>query len=174
MLKLRFQKALLQFFTALAIIVIGNVRSFSIHPLKRGNHDYVTIKSISQHQRRLQKSSFAKVALQWGLLIHPASSSSNNADSNSDDVNDNSDQSEVKSSIEEELERLQQMLTSIEALEERNKAQLDSFVDEEDQWNSLEEFERELLGSKEETIQQMENISEELLQMWMGAKSMEG
>ena len=82
--------------------------------------------------------------------------------------------SHEKTSLEEELDRLQQTLTSIEALEERNKAQLDSFVDEEDQWNSMEEFERELLQSKDEVVERMEKMAEELMQMWMGAKSMEG
>jgi len=102
-----------------------------------------------------------------------ATSSSDNTDITSSDKSPN-DQKEEKSSIEEEMERLQQTLASIEALEERNKAQLDSFIDEEDQWESMEEFERDLLNSKEEIVERMEKISEELLQMWMGAKSMEG
>ena len=81
---------------------------------------------------------------------------------------------ERKSGVEEEMERLQQLMMLIEALEERNKAQLDSFIDKEDQWNSLEEFERELLESKESIVAQMEKLTEELLQLWMGAKSMDG
>jgi len=76
--------------------------------------------------------------------------------------------------IEEELNHMQNTLSAIEALEERNKAQLDSFVDEEDQWDSLEEYERELLQSKEAIVQRMDQMAEELLQMWMGAKSMDG
>jgi hypothetical protein len=88
--------------------------------------------------------------------------------------NDEIDENMAKTAIEDELERLQQTFSSIEALEERNKAQIESFVDEEDQWNSLEEFERQLLSSKTQVVEQMEKIAEELLQMWMGAKSMEG
>lgn len=80
----------------------------------------------------------------------------------------------IKNGVEEELEMLQQKLNLIEALEERNKAQLDSFVDEEDQWDSLEDYEKELLESKAEVLERMETITEELLQLWMGAKSMEG
>lgn len=76
--------------------------------------------------------------------------------------------------LEDELERLQSTMASIEALEERNKAQLESFVDEEDQWESLEDFERELLESKPRVVKEMEQIAEELMQLWMGAKSMEG
>ena len=82
--------------------------------------------------------------------------------------------SPVDSPVEDELNRLQNTLHAIEALEERNKAQLESFVDEADQWDSLEEHERELLQSKEVVVQQLEKMTEELLQMWMGAKSMEG
>ena len=76
--------------------------------------------------------------------------------------------------IEIELERLQQILTSIEALEERNKAQIDSFIDEQDQWESMDESERQLLESKADVEKQMEKMTEELMQMWMGAKSMDG
>jgi hypothetical protein len=69
---------------------------------------------------------------------------------------------------------MQNTLSTIEAIEERNKAQLDSFVDEEDQWDSLEEYERELLQSKEAVVQRMDTMAEELLQMWLGTKSIEG
>ncbi|GFH57933.1 hypothetical protein CTEN210_14409 [Chaetoceros tenuissimus] len=83
-------------------------------------------------------------------------------------------ESEEVSPIEKELERLQQILTSIEALEERNKAQIDSFIDEQDQWESMDESERQLLESKADVEKQMEKMTEELMQMWMGAKSMDG
>ena len=61
--------------------------------------------------------------------------------------------------IESSLEVLQAQLTYIEALEERNKAQLDSFVDEQDQWESLEPFEQELLLSKNAVIEQIAKLS---------------
>jgi hypothetical protein len=77
-------------------------------------------------------------------------------------------------SVEEELNRLQNNLHAIEALEERNKAQIESFIDEADQWDSLEDYERELLQSKEAVVQRLNKMTEELLQMWMGAKSMDG
>lgn len=54
---------------------------------------------------------------------------------------------------------LQNTLVYIEALEERNKAQLQSFVDEEDQWESMEDFERELLSSKEKVVTQLDELS---------------
>lgn len=76
--------------------------------------------------------------------------------------------------IEEELENLQQQLALIEALEQRNEAQLDSFVDEQDQWESLEPEEQDLLRSKDEIVERMDQITTELLQLWMGAKSQDG
>jgi hypothetical protein len=47
----------------------------------------------------------------------------------------------------------------IEALEERNKAQLESFVNEQEQWESLEQWERELLLQKEAIVVQLLKIS---------------
>lgn len=76
--------------------------------------------------------------------------------------------------IEQELERLQDQLQYIEAIEARNKAQLDSFVDEEDQWNSMDEEERELLKSKDAIQQKMELLTEQLVMLWMGQKSQDG
>eukprot|EP00527_Entomoneis_sp_CCMP2396_P008606 CAMPEP_0198154620 /NCGR_PEP_ID=MMETSP1443-20131203/68694_1 /TAXON_ID=186043 /ORGANISM="Entomoneis sp., Strain CCMP2396" /LENGTH=257 /DNA_ID=CAMNT_0043821301 /DNA_START=14 /DNA_END=787 /DNA_ORIENTATION=- len=81
---------------------------------------------------------------------------------------------EEKSKIEEELERLQEQFALIEALEARNEAQLDSFVNEQYQWESIEEEERILLESKACVLERMEQITSELLQMWMGAKSIDG
>eukprot|EP00984_Skeletonema_dohrnii_P029735 scaffold20605_cov110-Skeletonema_dohrnii-CCMP3373.AAC.9 len=78
------------------------------------------------------------------------------------------------SGIEGELEKLQHQLTLIEAIEERNKAQIYSFIDEEDQWNSMEEWEQELLSSKEALTQRMEQMTEELVLMFMGEKAKNG
>ncbi|KAL7548550.1 hypothetical protein ACHAWF_011838 [Thalassiosira exigua] len=76
--------------------------------------------------------------------------------------------------IEGELERLQSRLQLIEALEERNRAQLDSFVDERHQWDSLEEDERALLKSKESTSRRMEALTEELAMLFLGQKTKDG
>ena len=91
--------------------------------------------------------------------------------SNNDDVEKTES---IATSIEEELENLQQMLTYIEALEARNESQLESFIDEEDQWTSMEEDERELLKNKENIVKKLDVLTTELMQMWMGAKSMDG
>jgi len=63
--------------------------------------------------------------------------------------------------VEEEFDRLQGQMHYIEALEIRNEAQLGSFVDREDQWNSMEEDERELLESKDSILLRMEYLREE-------------
>ena len=76
--------------------------------------------------------------------------------------------------LEAEMASLKNQLDLIEALEERNKAQLDSFVDELDQFNSLEPEERELLQSKEQLLKRMDILADELVQMWMGQKTMDG
>jgi hypothetical protein len=87
---------------------------------------------------------------------------------------DEAEKSTPKTRFEEELDRLQQQLSWIEALEARNEAQLDSFIDKKDQWNSLEEEEKILLESKESIVQEMEILTEQLIQLWMGQKSMDG
>jgi hypothetical protein len=87
---------------------------------------------------------------------------------------DSDSQDDTGFPIEQEIERLQNQLALIEALEARNEAQLESFIDHQDQWDSLEEEERQLLQSKDAILQRMEVLSEELIQMWMGQKSMDG
>jgi hypothetical protein len=114
----------------------------------------------------------------YGTMLKTSSlylSSSNFNDQNAEEeISNSSSSNSSTNSIEEELNRLQGRLNSIEALESRNEAQLDSFMDKEDQWNSMDDAERELLESKQETLDLLEKMTEELLQMWIGAKSMEG
>ena len=66
------------------------------------------------------------------------------------------------------------VLMALFSLQERNKAQLDSFVDEEHQWESMEEDERILLSSKEGIIQKMDDLAEELVMLFMGQKMKDG
>jgi hypothetical protein len=98
---------------------------------------------------------------------------SNKDDDDSSSV-DSDSSSSISSLLEQELEFLQLQLTTIEALEERNEAQLDSFIDRQHQWEEMEKEERELLERKPELLQRMETLTEELIQFWMGAKSQEG
>eukprot|EP00804_Cyclotella_cryptica_P006929 CCRYP_007068-RA/>CCRYP_007068-RA protein AED:0.34 eAED:0.34 QI:0/-1/0/1/-1/1/1/0/88 len=87
---------------------------------------------------------------------------------------DGDDEPEAFKSIKEEIGFLQHQLTYIEALEERNKAQLDSFVNEQDQWDAMEEDERKLLRSKSDIEERLEHMTSELITLWIGGKSMEG
>eukprot|EP00544_Gedaniella_sp_CCMP2646_P011490 CAMPEP_0202505080 /NCGR_PEP_ID=MMETSP1361-20130828/46335_1 /ASSEMBLY_ACC=CAM_ASM_000849 /TAXON_ID=210615 /ORGANISM="Staurosira complex sp., Strain CCMP2646" /LENGTH=72 /DNA_ID=CAMNT_0049138753 /DNA_START=318 /DNA_END=536 /DNA_ORIENTATION=- len=72
------------------------------------------------------------------------------------------------------MDELKYRISLIEALEERNKTQLDSFIDEQDQWESLEEHERNLLSSKQTAEDRMEDLVSELINDWMGRKSLDG
>ena len=54
------------------------------------------------------------------------------------------------------LDDLYHMKQLIEALEERNAAQLDSFVDEQDQWDSMDEADRQLLLQKDQINETIE------------------
>jgi chromosome segregation ATPase len=98
-------------------------------------------------------------------LMHSLSSSDGSPDEN---------EPEPSNAITDKIERLQQQLTYIEALEERNKAQIDSFIDEQDQWDSMEEDERQLLQSKTGIEERLEQLTSELINLLMGGKSMDG
>lgn len=112
------------------------------------------------------------IAANHDTSLHLSSSTSDN-DATADNANEST--SEPSNAITEEMEQLQQQLTYIEALEERNKAQLESFVDAQDQWDSMEEEEeRRLLQSKADIERRLEQMTSELVSMWMGGKSMEG
>ena len=112
------------------------------------------------------------------LLLADSSSDTSLNDGDGSDSSDDGDggTTEVtkKNPIEIELEELQHALELIEALEIRNESQLDSFIDKHDQWDSLEEEERVLLSSKEYVKERIDILSEELIQLWMGTKSMDG
>ena len=142
---------------AITTTCIPHVRSFT------GNATNRNISVNSQSSSPYYKQGQGRLSLLVPQYAHQSDSNEKKAD-----------EDDAPSDIEIELESLQNQITSIEALEERNKAQLGSFVDEQDQWDYLEDFERELLSSKDETVKRMEKIAEELLQLWMGAKSMEG
>lgn len=72
------------------------------------------------------------------------------------------------------LSNFKLMYTHLLSLKERNRAQLESFVDEEDQWQSLEQDERDLLKSKGAITQKMEELAEELVLLFMGQKLRDG
>lgn len=69
-------------------------------------------------------------------------------------------QDDDNESIPPTMEELQGQLSYIEALEERNKAQLDSFIDEQDQWDSLEPFEQVLLARKSSIFAEIDRLKD--------------
>jgi preprotein translocase subunit SecF len=69
------------------------------------------------------------------------------------DMNTEIDMNISKESLENDMQY-------IEALEERNKAQIYSFIDEQDQWDSMEESERELLLRKDFILEQLEKLEQ--------------
>ena len=89
-----------------------------------------------------------------------------------DDDEDKDD--ELPLHMTKELEDLQYQLSLIEALEERNRAQLDSFVDAQDQWDSLSSDEQELLTSKTALEARLEELMATLVNSWMGQRSRDG
>mgnify|MGYP000592641296 CR=1 FL=1 len=66
--------------------------------------------------------------------------------------------------IHQEINQVEYQLSLIEALQERNKAQLDSFIDEQDQWDSMEDSDQELLSSEEELITRLAELRVQLEQ----------
>jgi hypothetical protein len=68
------------------------------------------------------------------------------------------------------LEDLQNQLTWIEAIEERNLAQLESFIDERHQWESLETAEQDLLSRKQSILDSSDDLTKKLLLCKMKGK----
>ena len=77
--------------------------------------------------------------------------------------NENENESNKTEDNEILISSLQNTLCSIEALEERNTAQIQSFIDEKDQWESLELYEQELLSSKEEILKRLSELNLSLI-----------
>ncbi len=55
-------------------------------------------------------------------------------------------------------EELENDLLLIEAIEERNRSQIYSFMDEKDQWEAMEEDERQLLLRKDDILEQLAQL----------------
>ena len=83
-------------------------------------------------------------------------SSSISNDTNTDDDKNNNDN--IDSNNDGRKQELQNQLDWISAIEERNAAQIDSFIDEQDQWDSMEEWERELLTEKRNIQKQFDEL----------------
>lgn len=77
-----------------------------------------------------------------------------------DDVTNNDEASSSIFKLQGELDNIQNQLSLIEALEARNEAQIYSFIDEKDQWDSLEEEERQLLLKKSRLLNRKAEIDD--------------
>mmetsp|Transcript_16364 Transcript_16364/g.34244 ORF Transcript_16364/g.34244 Transcript_16364/m.34244 type:complete len:181 (+) Transcript_16364:140-682(+) len=77
-----------------------------------------------------------------------------------DDVEKKDEASSSIFILQGELDNIQNQLFLIEALEARSEAQLYSFIDERDQWDSLEEEERQLLLKKPRLLNRRAEIDE--------------
>ena len=71
----------------------------------------------------------------------------------------------TRQELEEEQEELQGELYLIEAIEARNEAQLESFVDAQAQWEAQSDFDREALSRKPEVERRIDEIEALLLSM---------
>mmetsp|Transcript_29152 Transcript_29152/g.33478 ORF Transcript_29152/g.33478 Transcript_29152/m.33478 type:complete len:135 (+) Transcript_29152:108-512(+) len=69
-----------------------------------------------------------------------------------------SDDSNIDATRNDLIAMLENDLLLIGALEERNKAQLDSFVNEQDQWESMEEEERDFLSQKDDILSRLDQL----------------
>ena len=90
-------------------------------------------------------------------LLHPASKYSSYTYLEGHTMNINV----LHFSPQQNQEQLENDLVLIEAIEERNKAQMDSFIDKKDQWDSMEESERELLRNKDAILKRLEELKSE-------------
>ena len=66
------------------------------------------------------------------------------------------------SNLRQELSDLEYLVQVFEALRQRNKAQLGSFIDEAHQWRSMPQFERDILTNSTVVIERIERIEEAL------------
>lgn len=80
----------------------------------------------------------------------------------------------IPAHIQHVLDDLQYQLSLIEALKGRNRAQLDSFVNANDQCVSLSADEKALLNSKDALEDRLEEIIADLINSGMGWKSLDG
>lgn len=99
------------------------------------------------NNNRSNSSNRRRASVHWGGSL---ATGDGRPDDDDDDVEDDS--------LLLRLEGLQNELMWIEALEERNLAQLDSFVDVQHQWESLDNAEKELLSRKQSVLVDIDKI----------------
>jgi hypothetical protein len=160
----------------LIIFHVASVTAFVV------DHSYITtpnalnVRSIirmkhqqQQHQHQVvEKTTRSWTKNNWNNSFSSTTALSSSSSSSSVENNINDDNNESNGSKDDDNEdfdemslisSLQNTICSIEALEERNTAQIESFIDEKDQWESLELYEQELLSSKEEILKQLSELT---------------
>eukprot|EP00614_Pseudopedinella_elastica_P024160 CAMPEP_0172623736 /NCGR_PEP_ID=MMETSP1068-20121228/131135_1 /TAXON_ID=35684 /ORGANISM="Pseudopedinella elastica, Strain CCMP716" /LENGTH=252 /DNA_ID=CAMNT_0013432407 /DNA_START=86 /DNA_END=841 /DNA_ORIENTATION=+ len=83
------------------------------------------------------------------------------------------DDTEPIEDLENRLEELFGEMALIEAIEERNKAQIDSFVDAKAQWDSMDDADRYLLGRKTGVDASINNIMADLKRRRSGTQQLD-
>jgi hypothetical protein len=117
---------------------------FTNHQMHSSDH----ILSTTFHRSTIKSASRIVMSIQR--------QDNNNNNNNKDDEQERS--GEEGKDDERLLQGLQNELLWIEAIEERNKAQLDSFIDVQDQWESLDIDEKELLLKKQSIMDAIEQL----------------
>ena len=143
------------------LTVAASVAAFVVHQSDTMILNALNVRSrirIKQQQQVVEKTTkWTKNNL--NNSFSPTTSTTLLSSSVENNRNENENESNKTEDNEILISSLQNTLCSIEALEERNIAQIQSFIDEKDQWESLELYEQELLSSKEEILKRLSELN---------------
>ena len=145
------------------LTVTASVTAFVVHQSDTTILNALNVRSRirirKQQQVVEQTTKWTKNNLNNSFSSSTSTSTSTTLLSSSVENNRNENESNKTEDNEILISSLQNTLCSIEALEERNTAQIQSFIDEKDQWESLELYEQELLSSKEEILKRLSELN---------------
>ena len=145
------------------LTVAAFVTAFVVHQSDTTILNALNVRSrirIRKQQQVVEKTTkWTKNNLNNSFSSYTSTSTTLLSSSVENNENDNENESNKTEDNEILISSLQNTLCSIEALEERNTAQIQSFIDEKDQWESLELYEQELLSSKEEILKRLSELN---------------
>ena len=145
------------------LTVAASVTAFVVHQSDTTILNALNVRSrirIRKQQQVVEKTTkWTKNNLNNSFSSSTSTSTTLLSSSVENNENDNENESNKTEDNEILISSLQNTLCSIEALEERNTAQIQSFIDEKDQWESLELYEQELLSSKEEILKRLSELN---------------
>jgi hypothetical protein len=137
-------------------LTVASVTAFVVHQSDTTMPNALNVRSIL----RIKQQQVVEKTTKWTRKNwYNWFSSTTTLSSSSVENNRNENESNKTEENEILISSLQNALCSIEALEERNTAQIESFIDEKDQWESLELYEQELLSSKEEILKRLSELN---------------